>query len=178
MSAQESRCPVDTFERGALPSVCVLTGEPSDGVYRTRFTSRIGAWWFLLLLGVVPFVIVWAVTRKTAMGRLPVTERAFVSVEHQRRRRMATSWSLYLGGLVVMIGGIVVSQTGRVVGAGLFAAGVIVVVAGFVVAARTPTISGFVEPSGRWVVLTNAHPSFAAAVDRQSRSGGPALQGG
>ena len=166
-----TRCPVDTFERGRLPSVCALTGKRSEGVYPARFESEIGAKWLLLFLGLVPFFIVWAITRKTALGRIPVTEDAFVTLEVQRRRRALAAWSMFLGGILSAVLGVFVGVGVEALGVALVVIGMGLIVAAFVVNSRTPTLKGFVEPSGRWVVITNAHPAFAEAVGRQVRLG-------
>lgn len=172
METRAARCPVDDFERGRLPAVCALSGQPSEGVYTETFRSPVGGQSWLLLLGLAPFFIVRYATRKEAEGKVPVTRAAFASLERQARERRWRAALLVIAGIVALcaagpLGARVAVTLGWVIGL----VGVGLVVAGMVHDARTPLLRGHVEPSGRWVVLENAHPAFAAAVEEQVRLG-------
>lgn len=171
MANRSARCPVDTFERGRLPAVCALSGQPSDGVYAETLRSPVGGQYWLLLLGLVPFLIVRYATRKEARGKVPVSRAAFASLERQARERRWRAFGLVGGGLVAFFAGAVVAASVAALGSAVMALGVVAIVAGMVYDARTPLLRGHVEPSGRWVVFENAHPAFAAAVDQQTRFG-------
>lgn len=174
MMTRAARCPVDAFERGQLPQVCVLTGQPADGSYTETFRSPAGGQYWLLLLGLAPYVIVRLTTRQEARGKVPVTEAAFTALERQARDRRRRATLLIISGIAL---GLVAGPIGAGVAVGLgwalslFALGLFV--AGIVVDARTPLLRGHVERSGRWVVLENVHPAFAAAVEQQVRDGRP-----
>jgi hypothetical protein len=151
--------------------VCAVSGERADGTCTETFRSPVGGQYWLLLLGIVPFLVVRYVTRGEAKGKVPVARVAFASLERQARERRWRAAGLILGGMVIglasgPIGAGVSDALGwaiALVGLGLFLAGV-------VYDSRTPLLRGHVEPSGRWVVFENAHPAFAAAVDAQVRS--------
>lgn len=90
-----TRVPTDQFRTAQLPPVCIYTGTPADHWMPMSVKSRIGAQWLLLLIGIVAFVIVRAVTIKRATGFLPInrvelsqlTERVS-SVRRKRSRRL------------------------------------------------------------------------------------------
>lgn len=172
--SRTARCPIDAFERGALPAVCVTTGAPAEGWYTDRFESRVGAQWLLLLVGLLPFLVVRALTRKTAKGRVPVSREAFAAMTAAGRRRTRWLVGLGLGGVVAAGSGLAVVAGDRAegpVGPSLLVLGVVLLVAAGAVGARR-TVPGHVEASGRWVVLEDVHPAFAAAVDQAVRTGG------
>lgn len=172
METRAARCPADTFERGDLPAVCALSGQQADGAYTETFRSPVGSQYLLLLLGVVPFLVVRYATRKEAIGKVPVTRAAFLSLERQARDRRWRSLLLVAGGIVLgLAAGPLVASVATALGAVVGLAALGLVVAGVVHDVRTTLLRGHVEPSGRWVVIENAHPAFAAAVDDQVRLG-------
>jgi len=165
------RCPVDDFERGRLPAVCALSGQPSDGAYTETLRSPVGGQYLLLLFGVVPFLIVRYVTRKEAKGKIPVTRAAFASLEAQAKERRWRAFLLVGGGIAAWFLGAIVVADIPALGWVVIAVGTVAFLAGIVYDARTPLLRGHVEASGRWVVIENAHPAFAAAVADQVRTG-------
>lgn len=64
------------FAQGQLPGVCIHTGEPADNWVQASYKSRIGAQWFLILLGIFPLVLVRVLTVKRQTGFLPVNREA------------------------------------------------------------------------------------------------------
>lgn len=171
METRAARCPVDDFERGRLPAVCALSGQPSEGSYTETLRSPVGGQSWLLLLGLAPFFIVRYATRKEAKGKVPVTRAAFASLERQARERRWRAFLLVGGGIAAFFVGGVVASSVAALGSTIAALGVVALVGGAIYDARTPLLRGHVEPSGRWVVFENAHPTFAAAVEEQVRLG-------
>jgi hypothetical protein len=154
---------------GALPPICVLTGEAGAEVRAVRYQS-LPAWVFLLILfGIVPFLVGYLMTRRLASGWLPMSPRA--------RRRLA---ALRLLGVGLAVGLPVLTFfaawtstlidpdiTGPAFLVGLLISGVAI----FAVDRwyRAEAIRGFVGdagPWGRWITLYNVNPTFAAAVER------------
>lgn len=96
-----TRVPTDQFRTAQLPPVCIYTGAPADHWMPMSVKSRIGAQWLLLLIGIVAFVIVRAVTIKRAAGFLPInrvelarlTERV-MSVRKKRSRRLFRAFAI------------------------------------------------------------------------------------
>lgn len=63
--------PTSMFVDGGLPGVCVHTGVAATEWESARVKSKVGAQWLMLLLGVVPFIFLRALTIKRAQGVLP-----------------------------------------------------------------------------------------------------------
>lgn len=171
METRAARCPVEDFERGRLPMVCAVTGRPAEGWYDETYESPTGLQYLLLLFGLVPFLIVRAVTRKTSKGRIPVTRATFTVLhDRARRRRRRTVTLLGVGGAAALLG-IALLWSAADAGRVLAPLGLVVMAVGVAIDMSPSFLSGHVEPSGRWVVLENAHPAFAAAVEEQVRLG-------
>lgn len=169
----EIRIPTDEFERGIASNRCALSGEPANARMKAAYKSRIGAKWLLLLLGVLPFVVVWAITRRTARGDLPVSRVAFGEAKEQGRRRdKAGGRCLALAVLCALVVGLTALFLDAP--AGLWAAGPITALGAVAYLWLNFTghtlIPGYVEPSGRWVVLTDVADAFASDVNRSPAS--------
>jgi hypothetical protein len=62
-------------ERGLLPRVCILTGEPTDSIKHKSF-SWSPSWTILLILvGLLPYIIISLVLTKRMAVELPLVER-------------------------------------------------------------------------------------------------------
>jgi hypothetical protein len=171
MATRAARIPVDDFERGRLPAVCALSGQPADGSYTETLRSPVGNQAWLILVGLVPFLVVRYLTRKEAKGSVPVTRAAFASLEAQARERRWRAGLLVLGGIILgPVGAALAANVSVTLGWVVILLGVGAFVGGMAYDARTPLLRGHVEPSGRWVVFENAHPAFAAAVAEQVRA--------
>lgn len=71
------------FSQGLLPRVCVNTGMPASEWLEASYKSKIGAQWFLLLLGIFPLVLVRVLTVKRANGFLPVNRKQTDELIHR-----------------------------------------------------------------------------------------------
>lgn len=115
--------PADAYASGHLPHVCVRTGAPTLEHQLHVVKSRIGAQWLLLLVGLVPFVLVRALTTNRVIGALPVNQG-----EEERRRstaREATrvartklavaslSWAAVLGALSFIVLVVITAATNQ-----------------------------------------------------------------
>jgi hypothetical protein len=153
----------------AFPPLCAVTGEPTNGRWGVRFSTTPRWVILLILLGVVPFIVGWLITRRVASGSVPMSPRA--------RRLLARNRIIapvaVIGGVVLVFTAAFVSSvvapdaTGWIVVVGLLA--VLVGCIPFAWWMRRTDILGYVEertPWGRWVVLSHVNPTFAAAVER------------
>lgn len=102
MGRETVRLPADDVRAGRLPPVCVLTGEPADGLVAVRLPATPSWTWVLLLFGFVPFLLASGFATRYVEGELPVTQAA-----HARsRRRRRTAWWAIGGGVAVILVGI------------------------------------------------------------------------
>ena len=161
---------VDDAIRGTLPLVCAKTGEPADLVIRMRQPVGGGlppvAWLLLLLgpMGIVALVVLavaWPGQEQLTV-RVPETEASF------QRERQLERWRLAALGAGVLGPGLGILGVGMLPVLWL-ALGVL-----FFVAAGALTwmlwrqsISVEIDVTRRWVTLTNVHPNFVEAVNRQ-----------
>lgn len=108
---------VDTadFRNGKLPPVCVHSGAPADEWLDVSAKSRIGAQWLLLLVGIVPMILVRALTIKRASGYLPVNKEA--TREMVRRDHEAASPKVKKAMTGTVILAVVAALAGATIGA-------------------------------------------------------------
>ena len=90
MAQERVAFPVRHFTEPSLPHVCAWTGEPATEWEAITVKNRIGAQWWLLLLGIFPLVIVRAVTVKQVTGYLPVATEA----REERRATTRRAWGV------------------------------------------------------------------------------------
>ena len=165
---------VDDAIRGDLPRVCAKTGEPADLVIRMRqpVGGGIPAWvWLLLFLGplgvfALLLAALFAPSAEYLTVRIPETESSF------QRERQLERWRLAALGA-----GVTLPFVG-VFGVGMFPLlWLVSSVASFLAAAALTwflwrqSISVGIDVTRRWVTLTNVHPAFVEAVDRQEALG-------
>lgn len=141
----------DDLQASELPSLCVVTGEPTDRTVRFRFDSSPPWTWLLLFFGVFPFLVASFLATEKVEGRVPVMPRV-VERYHRLRRR-----SFVLGGTGVALVAIAFVAVRELVWAGLAAIACALVVG--IVASRS-FINGRPDDTGRWVRMTRAHPAF------------------
>lgn len=165
--ARATRFPVDAFERDRLPEICILSGEPTGDRLRSKVSSRPDVLW-LLLFGIVPYVIARAILTKTVSGTLPVSEDVYVVIK--ARRRLAHPF--YVVGLAVLVLGVLVLAASPRVGVALAFLGLGVIVIGGVYAEiRDPLRRLELDASGRWIELPNAADQFAETVAARLKAG-------
>lgn len=173
----EVRVPRADFEAGRFPPVCAVTGAPADGQVVCHFATPIGAKWLLLVLGVIPFVLVWAWTRRPITGEVPITEAVFVEARARSRQRARRASLLTL---VAVVGGLLFSLTEPVIGATGPALGRTLSLACLAywcwalvqVIHDRQIVRGHVDPDDGDIVLVDADPKFASAVDHSPVASG------
>ena len=149
--------PSSAAESGALPPICARTGQPADCLLAVRAKARAGWTWWLLVLGVLPFLVARYLAQEVTI-QVPCTERVVHQLEH-----------LHLARLLALLGMVAFAGFGLVTGCrpAAFAAIAFLGTAallGAVQAARS--VRARLDPSARTVVLSGVHPSFRDAVDR------------
>jgi len=152
--------PLEVFQRGKFPPVCVKTGRPAELVGQAEAVAATGGAWSLVRL--LPVLrSLWPASGR-ARGEVPITRAAV-------RRITVLRWAW---AAVLLVG---VSLTG---GAGsgspsLLAAGRILVALAGVLWLLAPwvTVEARLNPEGGTVELYAVHPRFKAAVEH-----GPARQ--
>jgi hypothetical protein len=160
---------IDDFEDGVLPSVCVVTGEPTERFRRFDFAHTPGVVFLALLLGPFGILVVIALaasTRRVVGGRLPVSDEAVARGRAWRRR----GWTLVVAGVAVLC--LFAYMFDSFGGAGLLVigggAGVVLALAGLWLVARPPgSVAGRPDRAGRWVTISPASEAFADAYAAQ-----------
>lgn len=105
MAQERVAFPVRHFTEPSLPHVCAWTGEPATEWEAITVKNRIGAQWWLLLLGIFPLVIVRAVTVKQVTGYLPVA----TAVRAERQGTARRTWgvddapSIFITGFALLL---------------------------------------------------------------------------
>ena len=175
------RLAIDAFEAGDLPEICVLSGRQATTTRMFTFHNRVEqATGWLILLGVFPFVLVRAITRKTTRGPLPISsEELEARLKASRGGAQGDLKIIAAGTGVGGLAGAVIdfglisgdSGTGFLFG-GLAAGALFGLVATVIRLPTRPQISvrGAVEPSGRWLSLEGVHPDFVDAYATWSQS--------
>ena len=158
--ARGARLPVETFEEGGGPALCVLSGKPTDHRITLTATARNTPSW-LLFLGLVPYLVA-RLTTKKAHGSLPLT----VEVEELLASRRIRLRIIVVPCAVAVLAGMLT----------LFALpglGIILLVAPFSFLAtisvlnrlRSPLSPVHLDADGRYVLIPNAAEEYANALD-------------
>ena len=150
--------PLEVFQRGQFPPVCVKTGRPAELVGQAEAVAATGgAWPLVRLLPVVKRL--WPASRR-ARGDVPITWAAV-------RRIAVLGWAWVV---VFLLG---VSIVGAAGSPSMVAAGrVLVALAGVLwLLAPWVTVEARLDAEGGTVELYDVHPRFKAAVEH-----GPARQ--
>lgn len=159
---------VDDAIRGDLPLICAKTGEPADVIIRIR--QPVGGMprvvWLLVVLGAVSFPVIfllallWPGEQLTV--RVPQTDASFERERHMQRLRLAALGA----GVVVPLAGVM--SVGMFLGLWLALGVAFFVVAGALsIMLWRETIGVSIDVTRRWVTLTNVHPNFVEAVERE-----------
>jgi len=159
---------VDAFERGRGPEICFLSGERTADRIKVTAENR-DAYVWLLFFGIVPYVVVRLLTRRTSRGSIGLSEDVYGQIK-ERRMNTATP---YLAAAAGIVPGFLLQRAAPLPGLAAIAVGVIAGCALAIVARRRDPIRGIhLDDAGRWVIVPNAADAYADAVDADLRSGG------
>jgi hypothetical protein len=161
----DCRVPVDLFERGTCPPVCVLTGRDAKGeTLEVTAQTAVGAAYLLLLLGVFPFLIYRLATQKTTYGELPLSNAGWSEIQQGRRRRRARRLAILGGASALLVLSIALAADTLALIAVLVLFAVLVWLFVSTGAGRWVPFQLTVERSGRWVAVEDCHEAFATAI--------------
>ncbi len=151
--------PVETFEQGGGPAVCVLSGKPTE--HRVGLTARsrdVPSW--LLFLGVAPYVLARAFGKR-ARGTLPLTEEVeqLLTARRVRLRVIAVPVAV-----VLLLGVLALFRLPGLAIILLVAPWSFVVTIALLNRLRSPLSPVHLDPTGRWVVIPHAAEEYAAAL--------------
>jgi hypothetical protein len=164
--------PVNYFEEGRLPAVCVVTGAPATSNLRRRYGTTPGWVGCLFFVNWLAMLIAWVATRRSASGYLPTCNAVAVRVQ---RRHAATVRLAALGGAawiaIIPVSAIpALSPLANPLGLALGGAGLVAFICSGVASimeAVTLGIQGRVVEDAfgaRWVQLRGVHPAFSRAL--------------
>jgi hypothetical protein len=142
---------------GALPEVCVITGQPTDIVARTRFESLPDWTWLLLLFGVLPFLVALAFASERIPALIPLSQDAIDRRRGHRRRAFLSG-----GAAVALFALAAVAESVVLVWLALVAL-VLVLVSLLGRSRSLPRVRP--DRSGLGVWLRGVHPRFVEAVE-------------
>src|SRR6266545_609670 len=152
--------PLAGIESGGLPAVCARSGAPADRLVALTARARAGWTWWLLPLGVLPFLVARHFAPRIVV-LVPISRQAGKRVERLR-----------LAGLLTLLEAVALAIAG-VVGhrrdAFMAAIGFLVSAAGLRALEAAFSVRGRLDPSARGVLLTGVHPAFRDAVDGLQR---------
>ena len=151
-------------ERGDLPPVCALTGEPTDDVKHRTFVWQ-PAWVYALIpLGLLPCLIVSLIIRKTMTLRLPLVRRKHF---HWGWRMAVAAVGIVASAGAFIVGGALVSDYERgTLGGWLMIGGLVGFVLSLVMLAVLTALG--IHPkriTDREITLAGVHDNFVAAVE-------------
>lgn len=164
----------DAFETGRFPAICVVSGEPATVLARRTAENPVGATYFSLLLGIVTYVVIRAITVKRVDGALPYNKEAArrdpAFVERRRNCVVAAAITAALAVAAILVArSSLVDPHGSprllVWLAGIALGGVALVLAAF--ARRQPltwVVSEYDHRRTGRIVLKQVHPNFVASL--------------
>jgi hypothetical protein len=153
--------PLVEAELGVLPAVCAKTGEPADRSVPLPARARAGWTWWLLPLGVVPFLAARHFAPELVV-LVPLAPRA-----GRRLERLRVAGLIGLVEAIVLAGAGLVGRSREVLLAGvafLVAAGLIRTLEAMF------SVRATLDPSARGILLTGVHPAFRDECDRLQRA--------
>ncbi|MEO5678593.1 MAG: hypothetical protein ABIS47_02890 [Acidimicrobiales bacterium] len=166
--ARGARLPVEVFEQGGGPAICVLSGQPTEHRIDLTATARATPTW-LLFVGIAPYVVA-RLCAKRSRGTLPLTEEVeqLLASRTIKIRRIAIPCAV-----VVLVGVMTLFSLPGV--------GIILLIAPFSFMAtivllnrmRSPLSPVHLDPAGRWVVIPHAAEEYASALDDQVETATP-----
>ncbi|GAA2913297.1 hypothetical protein Acy02nite_90590 [Actinoplanes cyaneus] len=139
------------------PTVCARHGEAAVERAKIRFVSDTSRW--LILLGVIVYVVVMAVTRKTVVSPAwPFCARC----KREEVTKTLTGWASLIVGLLLWFASVQLlskpAPIGALVGVVLFVGGALVAGSG----TRPSIAGGVVTNDGQAVRFARAHENFAS----------------
>jgi len=152
--------PFVAAELDALPAVCVRTGEPADRFLALSAKARAGWTWWLLPLGVLPFLVVRHFAHQVTV-LVPLASGAGRRFERLRfAGQLALVAAAVLAGAGLLVGSRDVLLTGI---AFLGTAGLVRTLE------VTHSVRATLDPSAKGILLTGVHPAFRDEFDRLQR---------
>jgi hypothetical protein len=165
MDNAPAQLPASWLDAGyGIPTCCARHGNPATTARKVQFISRPPVWAYLLLIaGVLPFLIVSLVMRKTAT---PQAWPFCPQCQSQRAKGLGIGLGLLVLSVVLFVVPFVVAGDSAELGpiGLLFPLSLFVFFAGLLFAALNgwvATAGGIVTGDGVWVQFAKAHPNFA-----------------
>ncbi len=142
----------------ALPRRCVKTNEPTELSLTRQLSWHTPLAYLGLLLGVLPYVIVALMMRKTHRLRVPLTAQRI----RRRRWEIALGWLLIVIGIYVIFSGIDAGDRGN--GGALIAGGLVAILSGiiWINVAASPVTATRIDDDYLW--LKGFHPAYVAEL--------------
>jgi hypothetical protein len=153
--------PLAAAELAALPEVCALTGQPADQPQAVPARARAGWTWWLLPLGVVPFLVARHFAPEVTI-RVPL---AAAVVRRIDRLRMVCL--LVLVEAVALVAAALVVDRRDVLVAGIACLAAAGLVQALVAAC---SVRATLDPSARGILLSGVHTVFRDEFDRRQRA--------
>jgi hypothetical protein len=153
--------PLAAAELDALPAVCALTGQPADESQPLPARARAGWTWWLLLVGVVPFLALRHFAPEVTL-QVPLSAAALRRIE-----RLRLVCLLGLVEAVALVAAALVLDRPEVLVAGVACLGA----AGLMRAlAAACSVRATFDPSARGILLSGVHAGFRDEFDRRQRA--------
>lgn len=145
----------------ALPWRCVKSNEPTELSLNRELSWHTPIAYLGIFLGVLPYVIVAIMVRKTHKLRVPLSADSM----RRRRRAIALGWLLILAGLAGIFGGIAVGSSEHgALGPLLLVGGLAGTLAGIIlaIAVASPVTATRIDDDYVW--LKGFHPAYVAEL--------------
>lgn len=148
------------LREGTVPSICVKSGVATDRWVQTTFRLVPGWTWWLILFGVLPFLVARFLAGESLEARLPFDAEVD---DRLRRLRLLAGGAGVVGIALLLLG--VADAPALVWGGSLVIVGAAVALA----AASAGWVGVAAGKTRDEVLLTRLHPTFAYELGRMSR---------
>jgi hypothetical protein len=154
--------PLSAASAGALPPLCARSGGATSRFRAVQAKARAGWTWWLLPLGVVPFLVVRHFALEVTV-LVPLSERIERRLD---RLRVGGVIALLQAVLLIALGTLDAHRAALLLGVAFLLVALLFRATGAALSVRVQ-----VDPSARAVLLTGVHPAFRDAVDHRHQEG-------
>jgi hypothetical protein len=146
-------------KKAVLPDRCVKSNRPAAGRLKRKLSWHHPVLYILVVSDIVVYVVLALLLRKRATIDVGLSDEWF----RKRRRAITAGWTLFIGGLAMLIVGIASAAQHRWVAIAI-PLGLFIALAGTIYGLRVAGIVRAKQVTNHFIWLAGVHPDFLASL--------------